>query len=454
MRILLSLLSILFCPIAFGQQLSLKEAAELTYSNHPAIKATEYQQLAAKRSRQAALGLYSPQINIHSAWAHTQKDIAIDINPLKQLLGSLDIAPLLNLDWRYTIQNRTLGFVEADIAIPLFTGGKIIAANRAAKATESVAELQSEIKHNSIFTELVVRYFGYILAANVVNVRQLAADALERHCQDMESLFDNGMATNTELLYVKYRRNSTLQELRTAQAELKTAHSALSTTIGIDNISKLSTPIFTVDVIEDLDYFQQLAKENNPELKMADSQLSLANQNIAIHRADFFPEITAIAAGGLTHKVTNLLPRWAIGIGVNFKLFDGLRREHNYMAAKSTYNRVEELTKEADNNIRLLVESLYNQTISQLEATKSRASGVAFAKEYLLSQQMAYSENMATSTAIVDATLELAVAQISHLEAAYKFDISLAKLLEAAGESQRLFYYLDNITTHSVHYED
>ena len=80
------------------QSLSLQRAVEMMNTTNNRIKATEYQTLAAKRERQAAISLFSPQINIRSAWVHTQKDVAIDINPLKGALNSLDLGSILNLD--------------------------------------------------------------------------------------------------------------------------------------------------------------------------------------------------------------------------------------------------------------------------------------------------------------------------------------------------------------------
>ena len=60
---------------------------------------------------------------------------------------------------------------------------------------------------------------------------------------------------------------------------------------------------------------------------------------------------------------------------------------------------------------------------------------------------------MASSTDVIDATLAVAASQIELLEAAYNFDISLAKLLEAAGESSRFFNYLNNVNSKSMEYE-
>ena len=103
----------LLAPLAViaENSLTLQQAAELVVDNNPAIKAAEFEQLTAHRKRQAARGLYMPKISTTAAWTTLQKDIAIDINPLKPLLGNLDIAALLGLDWSYTLQNRNLGFI-------------------------------------------------------------------------------------------------------------------------------------------------------------------------------------------------------------------------------------------------------------------------------------------------------------------------------------------------------
>jgi outer membrane protein TolC len=456
-RQLFTLFALLTSLWSNGQQphtLTFEQALEITCNNNPSLKADDELLEAAKRNRQAAIGLFMPQIEIHGSWVHTQKDIAIDANPLKPLLGALNLPPLLNLDWRYTIQKRTFAFAEADVTIPLFTGGKIIAANRAAKIEEQSAKTHSAINYSHHFSELVERYFGVRLADNAVKVRELAVESLKLHLQQVEALYDNGMATNADILLVKYRLSNAQKELQTAIATQNTTHKALSTTMGIDGpIDSLITDIFITDEIEDVSMFIQMAAENSPQLQYINQQLGLAKQNVVAHRADFFPEVVALAGGGVTHQVSTLLPRWAIGIGLNFKLFDGLRREYKYMAAKATYNRVEQLNASAKSDITLLVESLYNTLTAHLANIVSTKQAVEFADEYLHYKQQAYLENMATTAEVIDATTQKAAAQIAHLEAAYCFDTTLAKLLEAAGESDMFLDYMNRSNIHYINYE-
>lgn len=450
----LFILSALIYAIALGQStLSLTEAAEMTFATNNKIRAAKYQTIAAKRNRQAALSLFSPQINIHSGWVHAQKDLYIDINPLKPLLGSLDIAPLLGLDWKYTIQNRNFGFIEADITVPIFTGGKIISAVKAAKISEQIAITQSLAQEQATFTKLIEHYFALSIASSAVSVRAEVVKGLQRHMDNISDLESLGMATKAEVLYVKYRLAQAEQELSTATSTLNLAHKALCTTVGCEQIGMLSTPLFYLPTIESAEYFTTLALQNNTQLSEVKDQQQLAKQNIAIHRAEFFPEIVALGGGGFTRNVTNILPRWAVGVGLNFKLFDGLKREYQYSAAKNTYRRVEALEIAAEEDIRLLVTSLYNKTISTLEQIFALQKSIDFATEYLQMQQAAFDEGAATSTAVIDATIELAAVRLEQLKYAYEFDTTLAQLLEATGASHTYFNYSNSPAKYTLNYE-
>ncbi|MBQ9138609.1 MAG: TolC family protein [Alistipes sp.] len=451
-------LFIMFLVVVHGsamaqQSLSLSEAAEMAFASNHAIKAAEYHALAAKRSKQATKGLFAPQINIRSAWVHAQRDIGVDFNPLKNLLGTLDIAPLLGLDWSYTIQSRNFGFIEADITVPIFTGGKIIAASRAATLAEQVAISESKAQKEATLTELISRYFGLSLAKSIVALREQVVEGMQRHLSDITALKQNGMATVADSLYIQYRLAKAEQQASEARATLQTAHSALCTTAGCDSIATLTTPIFYLATIEPLNHFIDTAEQLNPQLEQVAHQKELARQNIAIHRADFMPQIAAMGGGAFTRRVTDLLPRWAVGVGVNFKIFDGLRKEYQYFAAKSTYNRVEQLELEAKGDISLLVTSLYNQASAALERVFALQKSIDFAKEYLLLKQSAFYEGAATSTAVIDATIELAAAQIEQLQSAYSFDIALAQLLEAAGAGEQYFRYSDSYNKQPISYE-
>ena len=261
------------------------------------------------------------------------------------------------------------------------------------------------------------------------------------------------MATNTVLLQINYNLAKARQQLSAAESALNIAQKALCTTIGTESVCATATPIFICKAIETLDTFLEWAKAGNAQLQYIEAQRALSRENIAINRANFFPEVAAFAGGGFGHNVSNILPRWAVGVGLRFTIFDGLNREYNYAAAKSTARRVEELQNSANQDIKLLIESLYNRCTDCLQQVISLDNAIAFATDYSANIREAFMQDMASSTDVIDATLALAAAQIEQLEAAYNFDLSLAKLLEATGESYRFLDYMNSANSKNIEYE-
>ena len=92
------------------------------------------------------------------------------------------------------------------------------------------------------------------------------------------------------------------------------------------------------------------------------------------------------------YQVTKIMPRWAVGVGVNLKIFDGLNREYKYSAAKQTVKQVEVLEMKAGKDIAVLIEKLYNQMNNYANQMKSIDASLAFAEEYLKAKNAAFLE--------------------------------------------------------------
>ena len=446
-----------------GRTLSLEEALEMTLSDNPAIRAAEFNRRAAQQERRAAIGLRMPQIGITGSYAYLGKDIEIDLNnmkaPVQNLAGQIlqsgmipsDYIPSISqmlsgamaASWALPLQDRSLGFVGGDVTVPLWMGGKINAANRAARINEQTARSQGIQQRNALVSELVERYYGLALARQVVVVRQQVVDGVRKHLEDAAALEAQGMISRSEKLYVEFKMSEAERDLQNAQSQVETIAAALNSTIGQTDNYQPVTAMFILERIEPLDHFRTLAAERNPLLDQVDQKRRLAYEGVRAQRSSFLPQ--GVAMGGMSfydYQVSKVLPRWAVGVGVNFKLFDGLNREYKYSAAKQTVRRVEALQDKAGNDISVLVEKLYNQMENYRTQMASIEASLAFAEEYLKTKNAAFLEGMSSSTDLIDAELNLAKVKTERIEAAYRYDVSLAQLLEAAGISDEFTAYM------------
>lgn len=392
-----------------------------------------------------------PQINVTGAYAYMAKDIGFDFNDLKGpvkegVAGGLTalvqnglipadkiptlqglLNPMMDADWFLKVQDQSLGFVGGEVTVPIWMGGKINAANRAAQGNQT---------RNALISELVERYFGLALATQVVAVRQQVVDGVRRHLEDARALERNGMIAQTERLYVEFKMAEAERELANAKLQAETIASALSNTLGRESDWRPVTAMFLLAKVEDLAYYQDLAQARNPLLSQVSLKRELAQEGVRAQRADFLPQVAAIGGGSFyNYQVAGLVPRWAVGVGVNIKIFDGLNREYKYSAAKQTVRRVGELQNKAGKDIAVLVEKLYNQMMNYRNQMTSIDASLKFAEEYLRMKNAAFLEGMSSSSDLIDAELNLAGVRTERLQAAYNYDLLLARLLEAAGIS-------------------
>lgn len=429
---------------AQNEYLSLDDALAIAFEHNPAIAASEYAEKAAHRERQAAIGLFMPQVSIKGAYAHLNKDIKLDFNPLLTSLSPIvgDGLAALGLDLSYTLQRRNTAFLGGDVVLPLFAGGKIWTANKAAKISEERVKQQSRQVQSALIVEVVERYYAVELAKRGVVISEEAVAAVRQHLYDVTALEKEGMAVASERLYVEYRLAEAERDMQRVKLQLETAQRALQTSLGADKSILPSTPMFLLSKIEPLEYFHSMAKLHNPQLGEIDRVRELARMNLRLHRAEHFPEI--VAMGGMAfcnHQLTPLIPRMAVGVGLNFKIFNGLNKEYKSAAARMELRRVEELERKAGQDVALLVEKLYNDVQSVLVTLSAIERSERFAEEFLRAKRKAFREGMATATDVVDATLNLSRARFERVQSAYDFDIALARLLEASGVSELFMRY-------------
>lgn len=436
------------------------EALAVAFESNAAVQAAEFGVKASEQERRAAIGLRIPTIGVSANYTWMGDDMAVNLNGVKNglvggvesALSALDpalggalqglIAPLAAQSWDLTLQKRSFATVGTTVSLPIFTGGRINVANRAARIGVEIADSELSEVRSGLTAQLVERYFGLLLAQHAVEVRRQVVEGVKQHLADAVALERNGMIATSERLYAEYKTAEAERDLQRAQLTARTAHEALSNTLGGAEVMPV-TAMFVLKDPEDVGYFCRLALSKSLVLQQAHLQEGLARENLRLQRADFFPQVAAIGAASLYNwQVSSILPRWAVGVGANFKIFDGLTREYRYSAAKQTLRSVESLVSKAESDIVLLVESLHAQMMSRLALLRSLESSITFAQEYLRSKRAAFAQGMSSSSDVIDAELNYAKARIERLEAAYEFDTALARLLEASGVGEEFVEYI------------
>lgn len=441
--------------------LSFEQALDLAFSHNASLRASEQELEAMQDRRRAAFGLRLPSLGLTGTFLHLGEAVEADLNELKEPLLRLQSGveaglpeplrpmitsltqPLLATPWSLTIQEQNVGFVAAELTLPIWMGGRINAANRAAAIEEERAALHIRATRGAIVSALAECYFGFALAREAEGVAREAVKTLEAHRRDALALKENGMVPEADLLYVEYRLREAEQRLLELRLQKKSLHAALDATLGIALEAEPATALFILHEIAPLDAFRTEAEARNSTLKEVALERQLAHEGVRAARGEGLPEVAAFGGGSLCdYRLSGLLPRWAVGIGVRWRLFNGLNHRYRHRAARAVERQVEALEDQARSEVGLLVEKLYHELEFQSEHFQTLSASIRYAEEYLRTRRVAFREGVARASELLDAELELRELRMQRLECAYHFDVALARLLEATDESDKYLNYI------------
>lgn len=341
-------------------------------------------------------------------------------------------------EWVKTIQKDRFAALNASMIWPVYTGGKINAAIKASEIEKEEAGIDGEMKHNELLAELVERYYGLSLAQQAVKVRGKVHESMKKHFFDAQKLAEQGQIAKVQFLHAQVALTDAERELKKAEREMQIIERALQNTLVLNESTSVITlsPLFFSRHIENEAWFIELARTNNPHLKLVASKKELAGVGVQFEKSNFLPTVALTGTYDLANKdLSPYMPEWMIGMGVRWTLFEGNARNQKLHAARFKQGQVDEIGKKAQEDIFTGIKKYYQELQMQTEQIDGLAKTLEFAITYRDSQQKAFSEGLASSADLVDANLLVAKVKIDRLQAMYRYDVALARLLQLCGST-------------------
>ena len=469
------------------RRISFEEALQLTLQNNYLIKQSGHQLQQMEQEVKAAKGLRFPRVSINAGYNVMEDRIHFDLTPVRdailplyQTLGSYGVfsgvpnpdpatngvLPILpdnvstqavrkkmldgatsvkNATWDLTIQEKQFAMLDAGFLWPLFTGGKINAANKAAQIKYETVALENLQKSYELTNELIERYFGMVLADQSILVREEVKNTMLLHYQDADKLQKQGQIANVELLNAKLYLADSEREWQKSVRQRSILNEALLNTLaekGSFEVRPL-TNLFYLDSIEQVSYFYALAFQKSPLLAQLNKKKELANEGFKAEKSGQFPTIALTGMYDIANKdLSPYLPGYMVGLGMKWNLFEGSSQNKKIKALGYQKLQVEDFYQKTSSDIHTAINkyyqelSMYREQLQMLEASSDLAS------EYFRVRNKAFTEGMATSAQVADASLLMAKAKIDKLQAMYGYDVSLSKLLYYAGITDQFSQYM------------
>jgi outer membrane protein TolC len=422
--------------LSLNASMSIQEAWHIIELKSDSVKADTNDVKRAELKAKAAKSMYLPSISLTGSYTHLSEPINLDTSDLSNILSNLHIPFPTQLD----LSKQDVFLADLNLLWPLYTGGKIDAAQDIYAAQVSEAKVKKEMKKDIEFLKLIKYYYGVVLSQSLLSTTMQAQKALKLHYENAKKLKQEGQIANIELLNAEVKLDSAKIDTTKARHSLQIAYSALSSITKSKDTP--SSKLFVNEEIKSEEYYKDTSKDNYSALKILDIKSRQSDSLISIKEAAWKPKVMAYANYNLYRDDSPLmdtLPRWFGGVILKIDLLKRDDRSQEIQVAKLLNTKLKHIKAQAIEDLKLLVEKTYKGMLSDYEEFNALNSSLKLAQENYRLREIAFKEGLSTSVELVDAQMFLMGARTKRLNAAYNFVQKVAQLCVLSGDREMFF---------------
>ncbi|NNN43640.1 MULTISPECIES: TolC family protein [unclassified Vibrio] len=448
---LLGISSVSAAPISFQQAWEI-----LQQSNHSlAAERANVERYQYLQNASGALDL--PSITLGATYTRLDKELSVSG---KQLIENTTIDSSMASIIAGLLSNSNINpakitthLSERDIfsssirAIwPIFTGGRINAAQTAAEGKKEEAQSQLAMVTQARYEDLAKYYYSVVLAKEVLKTRVAVEQGLTQHRNNALKLEQQGQIARVERLQAEASLDKAMIDRKKAEKDLDIAQSALTQILNENQLVEPGGPLFINQSLPPLSAFVEQTLSTYPGLQLLAAKEKQASSLIKAEKGKYYPEVYAFGNYSLHDDdslASQMKPDWMVGIGVSIPLLENTGRSEQVKAANSTVSQVRFLRAQAKQDLTVLVEKTYKEAEQALEEVQGLDSSLSLARENLILRQSAFNQGLATSLDVVDAELYVASIRTQQAVAGFNYLISLCKLLALSSEMNTFSHYTE-----------
>lgn len=313
-KYIIPVLLLLWATTATAQeQLSLQKCREMALEFNQDMKVASKTIDRANAEKKSMRTLYLPKVTGSGMLAYSSSEYKEDIymptytpdlttgqltpnvivNPATgAVVTDANGTPLFNMYAYLPLEVSLNGAYLAgiDLEQPLYTGGKIMAANKMANIGVEMASQNLELQHCNTIVEVDQAYWLFVSVNEKVKLAKTAVDMLDSIIVQVKNGVETGMLHQNELLKVQVKHNEATLTLQKARSGLELTRMSLCRVIGLP----LGTAISTIDTT--INHENQLPTTTadislRPDYKLLNNQIRIKEQQIKLQRADFLPTV-------------------------------------------------------------------------------------------------------------------------------------------------------------------
>jgi outer membrane protein len=210
-----------------------------------------------------------------------------------------------NRPFAFNLGNRPVASAQIEARLPVYTGGRLTAGIRQARAGALAAGSQLDATGQSILLDTLTAYVDIIRAREVIAIRQSSIRLLDGQYVASQDRFEVGDVTNTDVALSRARLEGGRAALAAAEADLEGSLARYALLTGLEASDPLAAVPPVSDLPESFAGALAIAQDRNPDIAAARHAEQAARQAIEVARGALKPEVSVIAQAGVQEYHTD-----------------------------------------------------------------------------------------------------------------------------------------------------
>jgi outer membrane protein TolC len=285
-------------------------------------------------------------------------------------------------------------------------------------------------------------YFNLLKATKLVTVQEAAVKRAEQFHKTIESKYELGSASLSEVLKAKVQLGTEQLALLQRQTDVRTSTATLNAILNraVDDTLELADvdsvgppPISYEDALA-------IAAKESPSIRSARFNVSSAKDDVGIARSTLFPTFSwsvsrsyTPATGGDLLKFKSGDASTSVGFSIGYQLFDAFHWKTQISNARVGLKYARESEQQVEKATELAVKQAFLGVDLANESRKLAQQTEESAQEDFNLAQEKYNLGAATILDLLDAQASLTLAQTSYVNSLYDQYVAVARLDNAMG---------------------
>ncbi|MCT3788902.1 TolC family protein [Elizabethkingia anophelis] len=403
------------------------EVMTLALQNHQQLKLSEKNIYISKQQTEVTKLQQLPTITASTSQFYLGNAFIID----KDFSNSTNVA-MPHYGSSYGVQASQL----------IFKGGLVKKSIEMAGLREQLAELDLEKNQQDVKFLVLSNYLDVYKLKNqeqiFLNNKKLAQERLK----NIQKFNQQGMVTRNEVIRGELAIKNLDQGLLTLSNNKKILNYNLDVALGLPQNTEINPTESLVgkELGPGTDYYLQMAYQNNPQLKSANTNIAVAQKNIEIINTDKMPTLSGFGGYNMQRPITTRTPvldmysnSWQAGISLSYNIDNLYKTKERLKVGELQKTQAQDALTLTKQNIDMTVNTAYVKYQESIDQAKLMDDAQKLAEENYKITEAKYLNQLAVQAEMIDAQNQKLQAELDFVTAEINVLYQYYNLLKSTG---------------------